>query len=97
MPLLDVDIGEELGRLAVLRVKIERRSGADGKQVVHQRGAAPGGEVEVGISDFKREGVFGQPDLERLIEREAQLEILRRMDVQIDHAGQIIGAGGQAQ
>ncbi len=88
------EVGEKLGGVEIDRGEVERRRRAIGEQVAYQRVVARPGESGIGIARFEREGVFAQPDFERLVQRLAQLRILRRMHMQIDKAGQQHGAAG---
>ncbi len=97
LPQLEAEIGEEFARLHVLGGKVERRRRAVGEQVFHQHAVARLGQPEVGILGLERKGIGVEPDLQRRIERQAELGILRRMHMQVDEPRQGIGPLGQAQ
>ena len=89
---LQANIGENTRGLLMNGREIQRRGGAIGDQVVDQQAIAFSGKGHIGVTGFKRKGIFLQPDLERDVERAAELRILRRVNMQIDETRQQIRA-----
>ncbi len=89
---LQTGIDQNAGRVLVQRGEIERSRRAASQQIRDERAVAPAGEGEVGIAGFEREGVGLTSDLERHVQRQPELGILRGMNMQIDKARQQIRA-----
>ncbi|OIQ68908.1 hypothetical protein GALL_494940 [mine drainage metagenome] len=89
---LQADIGENTRGLLMNGRKIQRRGGAIGNQVVDQQAIAFSGKGHISVASFQRKGIFLQPDLERDVERAAELRVLRRVNMQVDESRQQIGA-----
>ncbi len=79
--------------------EIQRGRGAVRQQRPDQPCVDLADEGEIGVAAFQRKGARLQPILQRQVERGAELRELRRVDVQVDQAGQqdlVAGQLGQA-
>ncbi len=88
LALREADLREQLGGVRVHGAEVRRRGRAVREQGLHEGVVAAAREAEIGVAGLEREGAGAQPRVERQVERLAQLRPLRRVDVQIDEAGQ---------
>ena len=89
-------LGQHLVASVVHAAKVHGGGGAVGQQRGHDHVVHALCERRVAVARLQREGVVLQPDLQRHIQRLAVLRPLRRVHMQVHHAGQQIAASGQA-
>ena len=88
--------GQHLVAGVVHAAKVHGGGGAVGQQRGHDHVVHALCKGRVAVTRLQREGVVLQPDFQGHIQRLAVLRPLRRVHMQVHHAGQQIAASGQA-